>query len=242
MDWLSIANGPILWIIGVITAGNSLVQTLLMFRHSRKTADKIGLKPGTVGKTIRVAALAAIGPSMGSFIGMVVLVLALGGAIAWIRESAGIGSIMFEFMIAQSGADAAGVALTREGMTLVGVATIVWGMALSCIPWIITGGVSARWLPKLKDTFLTKEPKMIGLISTCAMLGMFSKFAMDYTYVKFKGGDNITPITFVVGAITGFIWVKLADALHKPELKQYLILVCIAVGMTVGQIIRTVTM
>ena len=239
MDWLSIVTSPVMWAVGLLTAGNSIVQTVLMYRISKRTAARIGLSKETIAKTLKVAAISAIGPSMGSFVGMVVLVLALGGAIAFIRESAGIGSIMFEFMIAGSAASAAGVELTREGMTLMGAATIVWGMALCCIPWIFTGGVGARFLPKLKDSFLAKDPGMIGLISSTAMLGMFGKFAMDYTLVPLKAGNAFPPVAFVAGAITGLVWNLIADKTKRPAMKQYLILVCIAVGMTVAQIART---
>jgi len=239
LDWLKVLNSPGMWIIAFIIVGNSILETLLMFRISRKTATQIGLKPDMVKKTIRTAAISSFGPAMSSFIGLIVLVAALGGAVAFIREGAGIGSIMFEFMIAQSGASAAGVDLTREGMNLNAAATIMWGMALGCIPWIITGGVGARWLPKLKDSVLSKQPQMIALVSTAAMIGMFGKFGIDYTVVPYQTKNFATPIAFFAGAITGFFWMRLADKLKKPALKQYLMLVCIFVGMIVGQLART---
>lgn len=241
LGWLNVLTSPGMWIIAFIVVGNSILETLLMFRISRKTATKIGLKPDVVGRTIKTAAISSLGPAMGSFIGMVVLVAALGGAVAFIREGAGIGSIMFEFMIAQSGAAATGVTLSREGMNLAAAATIMWGMALGCIPWIITGGVGARWLPKLKDSFLSKQPQMIALVSTVAMIGMFGKFGIDYTVVPFKANNLATPISFFAGAIAGFVWITLADRLKKPEMKQYLMLVCIVVGMFVGQLVRGMT-
>lgn len=240
-EWLKVLTSPMMWIIGLITAGNSIVQTVLFYRISRKTADRIGLKKETVARTIKAAAISAIGPSMGSFVGMVVLVLALGGAIAFIRESAGIGSIMFEFMIAGSGAAAAGVTLTREGMTLIGASAIVWGMALCCIPWIFTGGIGARYLPKLKDSFLAKDPKMVALISTTAMIGMFGKLGIDYGYLPIKTGNFASPVAFLAGAITGFLWIRFAEKMGKPALKQYLMLVTIVVGMIAGQIFRSLT-
>ncbi|MCE5206701.1 MAG: DUF5058 family protein [Chloroflexi bacterium] len=240
-DWYQVLTSPGMWIIAFITVGNTIVQTVLMFRVSKKTAGKIGLKKEIVGQTIKTAAISAFGPAMSSFIGMVVLVAALGGAVAYIREGAGIGSIMFEFMIAGSGAAAAGVDLTREGMTLIGASTILWGMALCCVPWIITGGIGARSLPKLKDSFLSKEPKMMALVSTTAMMGMFSKLGIDYAYTPILKGNIATPCSFVAGAVTGFLWIKLAEKLKKPALKQYLIIVCIVVGMIVGQLVRSAT-
>jgi hypothetical protein len=239
LEWLNILTSPGMWIIAFIVVGNSILETLLMFRISKATATKIGLKPDVVAKTIKTAAISSFGPAMSSFIGMIVLVAALGGAVAFTREGAGIGSIGFEFLIAGSGAAASGVTLSREGMNLTAAATIMWGMALGCIPWIITGGVGARWLPKLKDTFLSKQPQMIALVSTTAMIGMFGKFGLDYTVVPLKAGNIATPIAFLAGAIAGYVWITVADNLKKPELKQYLMLVCIVFGMAVGQFVRT---
>lgn len=241
LEWLEILTSPAMWIIAFIIVGNSVVETLLMYRVSRKTASKIGLKPEMITKTIKTAIISALGPSMSSFIGLIVLVAALGGAVAYIREGAGIGSIMFEFMIAGSAANAAGATLSREGMNMTAAATVMWGMALGCMPWIITGGVGARWLPKLKDSFLSKQPKMVALVSTTAMIGMFGKFGIDYGVVPLKTGNYATPVAFFAGAIAGFAWIRLADYLKKPGLKQYLMLVTIFFGMIVGQLVFNMT-
>ncbi len=241
LEWLKVLSSPGMWIIAFITVGNSIIQTLLFFRVSKKTAVQIGLKKEVVGNTIKTAFVSAFGPAMSSFIGMVVLVAALGGAVAFIREGAGIGSIIFEFAIAGAGANAAGATLSREGMTLTAAAVILWGMALTCVPWVITGGVCARWLPKLKDSFLSKKPQLMTLVSTAAMIGMFGKFSIDYAVQPLKTGSFATPFAFLSGAIASFLWVKLADKLQKPALKQYLMLVMVAVGMIVGQTIRSLT-
>jgi len=237
MDWYAIATSPIMWIVGIITAGNSLIQTTLFLRVARKTAPRIGLTGAQVSKALKTGVVASIGPSLGSFIGMIVLVLALGGPIAFIRESAGIGSIMYEMMMAKTAADAAGAPLTREGMTMLGVATVVWGMALTCVPWLITGGIGARFLPRLKETSLGKKPGLMAQISVCAMLGLFGKSVLDYIVLPVQKTTPQVPAAFIAGGLAALVWILLSLRLKKPELRQFTLLVVIAIGMTVGQIV-----
>jgi hypothetical protein len=64
----------------------------------------------TMDEAMKASFITSLGPAFGSFVGMTVLVLALGGAYAFARESAGVGSIMYELIAARAGAEAAGVA------------------------------------------------------------------------------------------------------------------------------------
>lgn len=244
MGWYEIVTSPIMWIIAGITAGNSLVQTILFFRVSRRAALEIGLTREQVTKSLFTGVISSLGPSMGSFVGMVALVIALGGAIAFIRESAGIGSITYELMMCKSAADAAGAQMTREGMTLVGAATVVWGMALTCSPFIITGGVGARLLPKLRDSVLGRRPGLMVMISSSAMLGILGKLMIDYFAAPLATARTVTgyatPAAFVSGMVAALVWLKLADWLKKPVLKELVIIVCIAAGMAGGQFIATI--
>ena len=117
-EWIKVATGPGFWVIGFIFAGNALTQSYLFYRLSRRTGARLRMGEGGTREAIKASFIASLGPAFGSFVGMTVLVLALGGAYAFARESAGVGSIMYELIAARAGAEAAGVPLTREGMTL----------------------------------------------------------------------------------------------------------------------------
>lgn len=238
-EWLKQATGFGMWFIGVLTAGNALVLTLLIYRHAHRYGLKIGLKAESMRESVKAALITSIGPCMGIFVGMTVLVIALGGAVAFIRESAGVGSIMYELIASRAGAEAAGVELTREGMNSMGLATILWAMATGSVAWVLIAGVFTRWLPKLKDVMGQGNPKQMAVISAAIMLAAFGRLLIS---------DGIKPLIHkgmlppFIGTIVAFLvaigWLVWADKLKKPIMKEYFILVAIIVGMAISQMVR----
>lgn len=239
LEWLKQATGFGMWFIGGLTAGNALLLSFLVYRQAHKYGLKMGLKAESMRESIKAALITSIGPCLGIFVGMTVLVIALGGAVAFIRESAGVGSIMFELIASRAGAEAAGVQLTREGMTSTGLATVLWAMATGSVAWVLIGGVFTRWLPKLKDVMGQGNPKQMAVISAAIMLGAFGRLLIS---------DGIKPL-IVKGALAPFVgtiaafcvaigWLMWSDKLKKPIMKEYFILIAIVVGMAVAQIIR----
>ncbi|MEW6376399.1 MAG: DUF5058 family protein [Thermodesulfobacteriota bacterium] len=239
-EWLNQATGFGMWFIGFLTAGNALLQTILIYRQARKYGLKMKLKDRAMREAVKAALITSIGPCLGIFVGMTVLVIALGGAVAFIRESAGVGSIMFELVAARSGAEAAGVKLTREGMNSTGLATILWAMATASVAWVLIGGVCTRWLPKMRDLMGQGKPKQMAVISVAIMLGAFGRLLIS---------DGIKPLLVkgilppFIGTIVAFVvaigWLIWSDRIKKPIMKEYFILIAIVVGMAVAQILRT---
>lgn len=237
MLWTDLARSPILWIIGFITAGNALLQTLLFYRKTRETAQKIGMKRKILTDVIKTSVISSIGPSLGIFVGMFILVIAMGGAVAFIRESAGVGSIMFELYAAMMGAMAAGATLTAEGMTVEGFQAVLWTMATCSVGWVIVGGIATRWLPKMRDKMGGGDPKMIGLITMAMMLGAFGKMITTESIIPMIAGKYAPITAMIVGFIVAMGWLRLADKLDKPTLKQYFLLVSLIMGMAVAQLL-----
>lgn len=237
MLWTDLAGNYILWIIGFITAGNALVQTLLFYRKTRETAQKMGLKREILKEVIKSSAISSVGPSLGIFVGMFILVIAMGGAVAFIRESAGVGSIMFELYAAMMGATAAGATLTAEGMTLTGFQAVLWTMATCSVGWVIVGGIATRWLPKMRDKMGGGDPKLIGLVTTAMMLGAFGKMVTTDALIPAITGKYAPITAMIVGFIVAMGWLRLADKLNKPTLKQYFLLISLILGMAVAQLL-----
>ena len=112
-EWLTVATSPGLWVIAFIFAGNALVQSYLFYRLSRRVGTRLQMREAGMDEALKASVITSLGPAFGSFVGMTVLVLALGGAYAFARESAGVGSIMFELIAARAGAEAAGAEANR---------------------------------------------------------------------------------------------------------------------------------
>ena len=150
-EWLKVATSPGLWIIAFVFAGNALIQSFSVLPPlPARRAPGCRSMNGRWTKRSKLRSSRRSAPRLAALSAMTVMVLALGGAYAFARESAGVGSIMYELIAARAGAEAAGVPLTREGMTPPALLIIFWVAALGSVGWVLIAGVFTRWLPKIK--------------------------------------------------------------------------------------------
>jgi hypothetical protein len=233
-EWLKVATSPGLWIIGFVFAANALIQSWLFYRLSRRTGARLQMGEAGMREAIKASFVASLGPALGCFVGMTVLVLALGGAYAFARESAGVGSIMYELIAARAGAEAAGVPLTRDGMTPEGLLVIFWVGALGSFGWVLIGGVFTRWLPRIKDA-MGGDRTRLQMVSVAIMLAAFSRLlASDSITPLLRDGSWPPLVASVAGGGACLLWLWLA--VGRPALREYTLLVALLVGMTAGQI------
>ena len=197
------------------------------------------MKEEVMHEALKASFITSLGPAMGAFVGLTVMVLALGGAYAFARESAAVGSIMYELIAARFGAEAAGVPLTREGMTVNALPVIFWIGAICSFGWVLTGGVFTRWLPKLKDLLGGGDTKRLQIISVAMMLGAFGRMLTnDSIKPLLTKGQWPAIVASVTGGLAAAIWLKTADKMGKPNIKEYFLVVALIVGMVCGQITR----
>ena len=238
-EWLKVATSPGLWVIGFIFAGNALIQSCLFYRLSRRVGTRLQMGEAGMNKAVRASFITSLGPAFGSFVGMTVLVLSLGGAYAFARESAGVGSIMFELIAARAGAEAAGVPLTREGMTVPALLIIFWVAALGSFGWVLIGGVFTRWLPRIKDLMGGGDTERLQMVSAAIMLAAFGRLLATDSIAPFLlNGRSPAIVASVVGGGAALAWLLHADRANKPALKEYSLIIALVVGMTAGEIAR----
>ena len=238
-EWLKVANSPGLWIIACVFAVNALIQSFLFYRLSRRVGTRLQIDNATMNEAVKASFITSVGPAFGSFVGMTVMVLALGGAYAFARESAGVGSIMYELIAARAGAEAAGVPLTREGMTIPALLIIFWVGALGSFGWVLIAGVFTRWLPKIKAVIGGGNAARLRVVSAAIMLAAFSRLlANDSILPVLRDGRWPPLIASVVGGSAALAWLLHADRAGKPALKEYVVIVALVAGMTAGEIAR----
>ena len=236
-EWMKVATSPGLWVIGFIFAGNALIQSYLFYRLSRRVGTRLRMGEVGMNEAVRASFITSLGPAFGSFVGMTVLVLALGGAYAFARESAGVGSIMYELIAARAGAEAAGVPLTREGMTVPALLTIFWVAALGSFGWVLMSGVFTRWLPKIKDLMGGGDTTRLQIVSVAIMLAAFGRLLVnDSVAPLLLTGRWPATIASVVGGAAAWACLLHADRANKPALKEYVLVIALVLGMTAGEI------
>lgn len=238
-EWLRMASSPGMWVIAFFFAGNALIGSYLFYRLANKTGRRMKMKEEVMHEALRASFITSLGPAMGAFVGLTVMVLALGGAYAFARESAAVGSIMYELIAARFGAEAAGVPLTREGMAVAALPIIFWVGAIGSFGWVLTGGVFTRWLPKLKDLLGGGDTNRLQVISVAMMLGAFSRMLTnDSIKPLIAKGQWPAIVASVTGGLAAAIWLKTADKMGKPNIKEYFLVIALIVGMVCGQITR----
>lgn len=240
-EWLRLASGPGMWIIGFIFAGSALVQSYLFYRLAVKTSKKLQMPQVAVSEALKASFITSIGPALGSFMGMTVLVIALGGAYAFQRESAGVGSIMYELIAARNGAEAAGVALTREAMTPGALAIVAWTAALGSFGWVLLTALFSRNLGSIKNAIGGGNTTRLGMVSVAIMLAAFARmFANDAVKPFLATGKLAALVTGIVGGVVALAWLLWCDRAKKPALKEYFVLAALLIGMTAGQLTRLI--
>jgi len=236
---MKVMTGSGMWIIGIIFAVSALIQSFLFYRLARGTGKRMKMKDSTMNKALSASFISSLGPAMGQFVGMAVLVLALGGAYAFAREAAGVGSIMYELIAAGIGAEAAGVELTREGMTVNALPVVLWVAALGSFGWVLFSGLFTRWLPKIKDWLGGGQEKRLGVVTAAMMVGAFSRMLVNDGIKPLLLEGSLPPILASISAgIVAAIWIISADRANKPNIKQYFLVGALIVGMIVGQLTR----
>jgi hypothetical protein len=228
-----------MWIIAFIFAGNALVASFFFYRLAMRTGRRMKMKEEVLHEALKASFITSVGPAMGAFVGLTVMVLALGGAYAFARESAAVGSIMYELIAARFGSEAAGVPLTREGMTVAALPIIFWVAAIGSFGWVLTGGVFTRWLPKLKDFLGGGDANRLQVVTVAMMLGAFGRMLTnDSIKPLITKGQWPALVASITGGVAAAVWLKTADKLGKPNLKEYFLVVALIVGMVCGQIAR----
>jgi hypothetical protein len=238
-EWLEVATSPGLWLIACLFAANGLIQSFLFYRLARRAGTRLRISEAGMNEAVKASFIASLGPALGSFVGMTVLVLALGGAYAFGREAAGVGSIMYELMAARAAAEAAAVPLTREGMTVQALLVVFWVGALGSFGWVVVGGVLTRWLPRIKELIGGGNAQRLRLITIAIMLGAFSRLLANDSVAPLLRDGSWPPLiaSLAGGGAMGAVMLY-ADRADQPGLREYSLIVALVTGMTAGEIAR----
>lgn len=229
MGWEEIANGPVIWLCGFILGGVASLGAYLMYRKARDAALQMGYSKERIREAVKASAITVIGPSLGIAVGMVALIVLLTPGIAWLRESAGIGSIMYELICSTFGAAAVGKEL-GPGLTATEFMVVLAAMSVPCVVWLFGIIAATPGVKALRTKMMKTDPKIWGLFAIVMMLVAFGNMWADHLV---KGGSSLLAgvIAFVVGATI----VEVADKLKKPRLKEYTLTISILVAIFLAQ-------
>lgn len=95
VNYLELANSPLIWVSAAIAVGIVVFQSVLFFRKSLKAAKEIGIEQEKINMAIKSSAISSIGPSIVILVTMISLIVSMGAPVSWMRLSF-IGSVNYE--------------------------------------------------------------------------------------------------------------------------------------------------
>ena len=229
MDYLTISNLPIFWILAGFTVIVSAVQTILYVRQANKATKVCNLDPQLPRQAFKIGLISAIGPACGVFIVMVGLMSAIGGPMAWLRLSI-IGAAATELSAATMGATAAGVTLGGDGYTLTVLAVSWFAMALNGAGWLVFTGVATPALEKLRDKMSGGDMGWLAFMSAACSIGIFGYLNANQMV---SAGPSIA-VGPTVAVLTGALSMMGIDHFivpKHPKLAEYSLGIAMVIGI-----------
>ena len=190
MDYMSIANSPLMWLACGLCVALVIFQAALFVRKSLIAGKKLGITNEQIKSAVKSSATGSIGPSLVILAGMISLLVAMGGPVSWFRLSY-IGAVMYEMTSADVGAQAVGVAFEQSSMTAEAYANGVWAMTLGSIGWILVAGLFTHKIDFLRTKLAGGNSKALPIITAAATLGCYCSLTFDKMYPVASENRNI---------------------------------------------------
>lgn len=234
MNYLDVANDPMLWAMVIPMVGLVGVQAFLFIRKSYASASIVDLTRQDCNKALRVGATAGIGPSLSVFVVMVAMMGVIGGPITWQRLSM-IGAANTELTASTLGAEAMGVEFGGADYGIVAFANSVWAMTLNGCGWLLFCGLFTDKLGVLQEKVSGGDPQLIQHISGAAVLGTAS-FLVALNTRTTGGGvapDSLTAA--IIAAASMIIFGQIAKRI--PIINEYSLGLSMIIGMGLGVVV-----
>lgn len=238
VNYLELANSPLMWIGAAIAVGIVVFQSVLFFRKSLAAAKEVGISKDQVNKAIKSSAISSIGPSIVILVTMISLIVSMGAPMSWMRLSF-IGSVNYEAMAAGFGAQAMGT--TLDNLNPDAFACGVWVMICGSLGWLIFTLLFTDKMNKVNHLMSKGNAKMVPIISAGAMLGAFANLASGNFFTAegsfaFGGAPAIATIG---GCVLMMILTKTAKEKNISWLREWAFAISMFTGMIIGYIYDT---
>ena len=236
-DYLSIANSPVLYIGVAVLLLIVSWQAIVYIRRALVRADELNIPKEKIKEAVRTAALVSIVPSIAIVVALITLAPVLGTPVSWGRLSI-IGSLSYELMAANIGAEAAGVALGGADYTATAFLTSVTTMTIGSFAML---GITILGFKKYKNrlnrsldkTGKREDNPWARVLLAALIVSLYARFLAEPVA---RGG--IMLITMLVSAACAFLLgllVKRAKGLKW--LNDYVMSISMIVGMIAAVVV-----
>ena len=233
-----VANGPVMWIIALLTVGVVVVQAILIYRLTRKYAEaKKALSPDEIKTALKTGGITAIAPAVSVFI-LALSMISLLGAPATLMRVGIIGSASTEMTAATVGALMAGVSLGADELTLAAYGCAMFGCAVMSCGYLILIPIISRGLGKpLQKLFAAneegKKPSKLAIFFGAVFPFLF---ILMMAAVQLSNGLDYVAV-LIISAIVMVILNQIARKKNIRWLKEWGMGITVLIGMICGSIL-----
>lgn len=234
---MKLAQDPVMWIIALLTIGVVVIQSVFMYRVTKKySEDEKLLTKDEIKIALKSGAVTTIGPALAVFILALSMVSLLGGPITLMRIGI-VGSASTEMTAASVGTAFAGVSLGTDEMTVEALATATLAMAVMSMGYLIFVPLMTRGLGKGVQKILypegnNKKTRIInvffGTVFPVLFLGM-----LVLTQAA-NGADYV--ISMVASFIAMYVCNKIAKEKNIQWLKEWNMGIAVLAGLITGPV------
>ena len=225
-NYLSIANGPGMWIacsaIIVVVFVQAIRLTLLSFR----AGEKIGMKREDMILALRTGIISALVPSIAILVGVAVLIPKLGVPFPWMRLSV-IGSVIYELFAIEIAATAMGLKDSTAAFGGEVYSLAVWTMSMGFIFCLLFVAFFTPKMKKIKDKIGGSDEGWMSVMNSAAFFGAFGFL---WAQPIARGG---LPLIALLGGFAIMVMLQMAIRFGQQQwLKEWALSVSIIAGMT----------
>lgn len=231
------ANGPIMWIIALLTVGLVAFQAALIYRLTKKYAEaKKALTPDEMKIALKTGGVVAVGPAVSVFI-LALTMMGLMGAPATLMRVGIIGSASTEMTAATVGAMMAGVSMGADEMTMKAFGCAMFACAVMSSGYLIMIPILSRGLGKgLQKLFAPRADGKKGKAAVFFGAIFPLLFILLLTLTQVANGMDYVGALIVAGIVSMTVD-KIAKKKNIKWLKEWGMGIAVLAGMISGPIL-----
>lgn len=175
-DYLSIANGSILYILAAAVILFVLIQSFIFLSMSWKRGKELGMSKEKMLQTVKTSAVFSIVPSLPIVISLIAIAPIIGIPFSWLRLSI-VGSAPYELISADIGARSMGIEkLGAQGYTSQVFANSMWVMTIGIIWGLLLCIFFLKKYQRGMKNIQARDSKWMTIFVNALFFGMLSVF------------------------------------------------------------------
>lgn len=231
---MQLATSFPVWVFAIVVIGIVIFQAIIFIRLALQTSQNAGMTGSEVKSALKVGAINAVGPALGSMIIAISLITFLAEPLTLMRSGV-IGSSAIESAAASLAADAYGTELGAADFNGQAFTTVVWTLCLGGLGWLLVIVFFTKSFGKAQNKVTEKSEEgqgkmnFMAIISSAAMIGVFANLASGEIM---KGFANT--VVVITSALSMFLILLIANKRKLNWLKEWSLGLSILAALFVG--------